>query len=403
MSLITAGTKPTSGTVDGSADKRVPKVLLVDDEPAILSALRRQLRGRYDIQVATDPIEALGQVRSTADLAVVVSDMRMPGMNGAQFLKAARDINPDAVRVLLTGHSEVEAAVAAINHGQIFRFLFKPASSDTLLGCLREAVRQYQLVTAERELLEQTLRGSVKALIDTLAMANPTVFSRAERVTGRLVTLAQDVDAPSVWEIELAGMLTHIGAVTLPPAISRRVRAGDELTIGEQELVNRLPGIAVSLLADIPRLENVREIIRLQNQRFDGHGHAAAGLARTDIPIGARLLRVVMAYDLLEARGLTPRQALHAMRKDTGSYDPALLAALAPNSFSEKSAEGISYIAAGDLRAGMVLADNITTTDGRVLCGKGQQLNDRLIELLNAWPRHTVIAEPIAVLSAADA
>lgn len=397
MTAVTSGSMASSLTdiVDQRGER--PRVLLVDDEPAVTAALKRQLHGRYLVDTANDPREGLAKAESAEGLAIVVSDMRMPGMNGAEFLRRVRECKPDAVRILLTGFSEVEAAVAAVNEGQIFRFLSKPIPPQALLSCLEEAARQYRLVTAERELLEQTLRASVKALMETLSIANPMAFSRAERITRRLMELAKAEDAPNLWEIEVAGMLAHIGAITLPRAVTDRVHAGDRLTVPEQDLVDRLPQTALSVLEGIPRLEGVREIIRFQVQQFDGCGRAQAGLAGKAIPLGARMLRLVTDFDTLEARGLLVPEILRRLEKERGVYDPSLLEAVGRLTQADNSQRSAEHLSLADLRPGMVLAADMCSVQGRLYCGRGQQLTARLLEILHTWARESPVQEPIVV------
>ena len=164
------------------ASNNLARVLLVDDEVSVLDGLRRRLHGRFQVTCAEGGREALGQVASSPPFAVAVSDMRMPDMDGATYLEQLREVQPDTVRVLLTGYTDIDGAVAAINQGHIFRFLFKPCDSETLINTLGDAVAQYRLVTAERELLEKTLRGSVQALVETLSLADPAAFALAVRI-----------------------------------------------------------------------------------------------------------------------------------------------------------------------------------------------------------------------------
>ena len=144
--MITQSTRPTK-----------PRVLLVDDEPAILAGLSRQLRGSYDVVTSTDAVTGLDLLENDGPFAVVVSDMRMPAMDGATFLARARNAAGHTTRVLLTGQADVESAVAAVNEGQIFRFLTKPCPVDTLLQCLRDAVDQHRQSQAQHQLLDSAL------------------------------------------------------------------------------------------------------------------------------------------------------------------------------------------------------------------------------------------------------
>lgn len=377
--------------------RELAKVLLVDDEPAVVSALRRQLTRHFEVETATDPNAALEKVAATEGLAVVVSDMRMPGMNGAEFLSRVRRLKPEAVRILLTGYADVDAAVAAVNEGQIFRFLSKPIPPGSLIACLRDAVRQHDLVTAERELLESTLRGSVKALLDTLSMANPMAFTRAARITRRVVELAEAVTAPALWEIEVASMLANIGAVTLPPTINERLHKGGELGPGQQQLVDQLPTLAIALLSGIPRLDNVRRIIRFQDQRFDGNGRVDAGVAGDDIPLGARLLRLATDYDKLEARGVPILQAISFLEAQEGLYDPELLSALDAvlNPCSDELP--VAHVSVAELCEGMTLAADLETADGRVLCGSGQEVTEPILVKVHLWAAYAALREPVEV------
>jgi FixJ family two-component response regulator len=195
-------------------------------------------------------------------MAVVVSDMRMPGMDGAAFLAEVRSRWPEVVRMLLTGQSDIESAIAAINKGQIFRFLTKPCPPPALLAAVQAAVAQHELITAERVLLEQTLHGSIKALTDMLALVSPVSFGRATRVKQLVSDIAGHLGLKERWQVEVAAMLSQIGHMTLPAETAERVYYGRALSNDEQRLVARLPGLTESLLGNIPRLETVREIQR---------------------------------------------------------------------------------------------------------------------------------------------
>ena len=149
------------------------------------------LRREFDVHTAIGPQEGLALIEATPEgFAVVISDMRMPQMNGAAFLAIVRQKWPDTVRMLLTGHSEIEAAITAVNEGQIFRFLNKPCPSDKLIEAVDAAVEQNRLIHAERVLLEQTLHGSIKALTDILSIQNPMAFGRAMRAKAHVSQLA---------------------------------------------------------------------------------------------------------------------------------------------------------------------------------------------------------------------
>ena len=154
-----------------------PRVLCVDDEPRVLEGLESNLAWHYDVHTAPGGIEGMEIVRSNGPFAVVISDMQMPGMDGATFLGKVRAESPDTTRILLTGYSDIDAAAAAVNKGSIFRFLNKPCGPDVLLPAVEEAAEQYRLVRGEKDLLENTLSGSIRVLTDVLSLAAPFAFS----------------------------------------------------------------------------------------------------------------------------------------------------------------------------------------------------------------------------------
>lgn len=371
-------------------------VLLVDDEPSVVAGLRRHLHGRYVVHTATTPFEALQIVDGNPQLGVVVSDMQMPGMNGPALLKHIKDRSPTTVRVLLTGQADLDAAVDAINEGHVFRFLWKPCDVDSLLTCLQDAATQHRLMIAERELQEKTLRGSVRALLETLSMASPMAFARADRIKRRVVELATALGADTLWEIEIASMLAQLGTVSLSPSVVEQLHRGQPLTDAQQAEADGLPEMAVKILTGIPRLEGITRMIRLQRQRFDGRGPVANNLVGVDIPLGSRLLAIATAYDALEARGTTVDIGVAALREDRGRYDPDAIDTLRELLRADTSQREIAALAVDQLMLGMVLAADVMTQAGILLYGQGQELTDRALERLRKWPG---VCEPVAVYS----
>ena len=170
------------------------KVLCVDDEPRVLRAYERTLDEQFDIEIAVGGEEALEAISQQGPYAVVVADMRMPGMNGVELLAEVRQRAPDTVRMMLTGNADQQTALEAVNQGHIFRFMTKPCPPDHLRQAFEAAAEQHRLVNAERVLLEQTLRGSINTLTDILAMINPAAFGRAIRARKDMSELADALD-----------------------------------------------------------------------------------------------------------------------------------------------------------------------------------------------------------------
>ena len=253
-----------------AGSESLPRILCVDDEPHVLEGLKDSLRRGFDVRVALGGKAALAMLKADRyGFAVIISDMRMPGMSGAEFLRDAKRVAPRSVRMLLTGHADADAAAQAVNEGQIFRFLTKPCGRDELERACSAALWQHQMLNAERTLLEQTLRGSIQALTDVLALASPAAFGRAGRVKRLIADLAVETGWDDAWEVEVAAMLADIGAVTLPEATAEKLNSGAPLSQAEQEMVDRVPAVTERILANIPRLEGVQQILADYGRRFD--------------------------------------------------------------------------------------------------------------------------------------
>ncbi len=302
-----------------------PKVLCVDDEPHVVEGLRDVLCRRFEVHVASSGALGLEVLRGEpGSFALVISDMRMPGMDGAEFLRAARPIAPDATRMLLTGHADLEAAIRAVNGARLFRFLTKPCEAQELIGACEAALAHHRVQIAERDLLEQTLHGSVEALGEVLALANPAAFGRGGRVKALAGKLARAVELANWWEVEVAALLADIGAVTLPAATAEKVYSGARLTAEEAAMVERVPLVTRRLLSKIPRLEGVVEIL-------DKYRHASAADADgagDTVPLAARVLRLALDFTGLESEGSSATVALGAMRSRR-VYDEHLMQAFA--------------------------------------------------------------------------
>jgi response regulator RpfG family c-di-GMP phosphodiesterase len=375
-----------------------PRILLVDDEANVLNALRRSLRLHFDVTTTTKPELALDLVTSKGPFEVVVSDLHMPGMDGVTLLSRIRKTSPDTVRVLLTGHANFDAAIAAINEGHIFRFLNKPCPTGALIRALEASVEQYRLITAERVLLEQTLRGSLKTLTDILALVNPVAFGRAIRTRKVIGELAHHLGVADPWQAEIAAMLAQIGWVALPAETSSKLYHGEELTAPEQTLVDNLPTVIEQLLANIPRLDPVRKILRYKDTRYDGEGISPKKISSDDIPWGARALKAVSDFDVLEARGYSPELALDVMCTRTGSYDPAILEALASLRRGKPCDTAVLRVPLQAVQPGMVFAEDVKTHSGVLLIARGQEVTLGLVDRIKNLALNAKINAPVLVL-----
>ncbi|MFH1749251.1 MAG: HD domain-containing phosphohydrolase [Planctomycetota bacterium] len=376
------------------------KILCVDDDPNILQGYQRRLRKQCDIETALGGTEGLEAIASKGPFAVIVSDMRMPGMDGVQFLAAAKQRAPDSVRMMLTGHADQETAVEAVNEGNIFRFLTKPCPPETFAKALTAGIEQYRLVTAEKVLLEKTLRGAIKVLTDVLSLTNPTAYGHASRVRRLVQKLCKHLEVEQSWQAEVAAMLSQIGCVTVPPNTLNKVYYGQMLTADESQMLEAHPSVGRDLVANIPRLETVAEIIAYQQKCFDGSGSPSDSAAGKEIPLGARVLKVAIDYDTLKWSGLADLEAIAELRKHSERYDPDVLAAL--GTIGTEESLDIQEVWAKDLRTYMIVADDVTTTDGTLLVSKGQEVTTSMRQRLMNFARNGRIEGPIRVLVRAE-
>jgi response regulator RpfG family c-di-GMP phosphodiesterase len=373
-----------------------PRVLCVDDEPRILSSIQRSLRGRYDIETAGSGREALDLLARAADpFQVVISDMKMPHMNGSQFLHAVQARWPETVRILLTGYADMGNVVDAVNEGYIFRFLAKPCSARLLDQAIAAAVHQHQLQTAEKVLLEQTVQGSIRALTDILALSSPTLFGRANRIRQLASAIAREAAYEDTWRLDVAASLSQIGCISLPDHTAARLFNGEELSENEIAMIERMPRITQDIVAHIPRLEPVLEILAYETKNFDGSGSPQDKLKGEDIPLGARILKVASRCEELQARNYTPSRVYDTLRLQAGVFDPKLVEIYSRVAAECSAGQGPRGIGIHELRIGMVFSEPVRSAAGLLLVSPGQEVTEGLLARLQNYHDTTGLAMPL--------
>lgn len=362
-----------------------PKVLLVDDEQNVLDSLALILRRQYTVLAANSGSKGLELLASDNTIAVVVSDMRMPGMSGAEFLAQARTSAPAAVRLLLTGQADLTSAIAAINDGQVFRFLTKPIAPQAMLSAIDAAIRQNRLLLAEQVLLEETLRGSIQTLTEVLALANPALFGRATRIKSIVNTLMQKLEIRDQWQIDVAAMMLPLAQVSLPPDTQERLGRSAELSADEQAMVARLPELTDNLLAHIPRLEVVRVILAHVQEPYR---QSTCIESISDAPVvlrGTQLLRVAIAFDALMQSGLSDADALAVLRGQPARYDAGTVAVLGELHAQSGDSRRVVEVNIKGLVAGMMLAEDLATRNGILLLPRGCEVTATFVERLRNY------------------
>jgi len=371
------------------------KILFVDDEPNVLQSIQRQLHKRFPLQIAEGGEDALRILREEGPFAVIVSDMRMPQMAGVELLAQTKDLYPDMVRLMLTGNADQETAMEAVNTGQIFRFLTKPCPPAVFITSLALAVRQHRLITAEKELLQKTLRGSINVLSELLAVANPLAFSSGLRIRDYVVKLASIMELPNLWQYEIAAVMSQIGCITLPGDVLNKIYAGQELNQDETHMYESHPMVGKSLLEKIPRLENITKMIELQQKRFDAYTKELAGSEFEEILTGAQILKVAIDFDRQLFQGKGSSEIQEWMRKQHNCYNPQVLDALEIIKVNER--EQLLHLNVEKIGVGMVAADDILAKNGVLVIPKGQVITWPLLQGLKNFSMQVGIVEPIRV------
>lgn len=383
-----------------------PRILCVDDDANVLAGYQRSLHGRFAIVTALSGERGLELLRDGGPFAVVVVDMNMPGMNGVEFLHQAREISPDTVRLMLTGNADQGTAIQAVNEGHVFQFLTKPCPSEMLARALDGGLHQHRLITTERDLLERTLNGSIETLMMVLALAAPHAFGISRQLRAHLHAVTRTLPVLTRWELEMAAMLAPIGQVTVPSPILDKLRRRAPLTAPERDVLDRAPLAGAEMLARIPRLEGVAEIVQYQGKHFDGSGLPKDSRRGDRIPLGARILKVLLDLIELVNAGSALGPALRRMEARPGHYDPELLRATQAALLGDDRGEGlparapsgsVRSVPLADLRCGDVLVERLETLEGFVLSGPGMEVGRLLLQKIENFQRFMSLREPVRV------
>jgi response regulator RpfG family c-di-GMP phosphodiesterase len=367
------------------------KILCVDDDPNVLEAYRRLLRKSFTLSVATHGEQGLKAVMDEGPFAVIISDMHMPGMSGTQFFQKVSQVAPYSVRIMLTGATELNVAMEALNEGHIFRFLTKPIDFPTLLKAIAAAIIQYRLVTSEQELLEQTLTGSIKVLIGVLEIMSPLIVARTLRIKYYVVQLARLLNMEPLWQFEIAAMLSQIGCITLPGELLKKMGLSEAFTPEEKHMLKNFPGIGSRLISPVPRMEKVASMIASQQKAFNDF-HDTRDTPQDPVATGAQLLRICIDYDSHLSRGLPQAEAIDRIfRCPDRTYNPAMMLRL-QDLMIPKYTDRAKEVTVLELQNGMIMAENLVSSKGTLLVLKGTELNEfHIARLHNLLAKESVI------------
>jgi CheY-like chemotaxis protein len=374
-----------------------PSILFVDDETRVVESLATLLRRQFDVHLAASGAEALQKVREIRGLAVIVSDMRMPNMDGAELLHEMTRRCPDATRILLTGHAEAEAAKRAVNQGQIFRFLTKPCPIEELRQAIDAAVTQHRLTIAERAVLRETLIGSIRALMEILAISNPVAFGRASGIKRMALELAAKLGYPEFWQLEAAALLSQLGYLSLPSEVAEKVYYGKPLSAAEQKLAGGAPNVAKKLFEHIPRLEPVMQLLAAVSYSDE----QIAALGEGPIGSGARVLALALECDALSSQGKPREFILASIRAKAKRYGAKVLVALEEYLGATPRPVETREVPLRQVEPGMIIQQDVQTSLGVMLVPKGFEVTPSFLERISHFSSD-VLDQRVKVQSGTD-
>ncbi len=420
-------------------------VLIVDDDENVLSSLRRLLRmDGYPVHTASSANEGMEILRGNP-IGLVISDNAMPEVGGAEFLRRVRECRPDVTRIMLTGHADLESATAAINRGEVYRFVTKPWDPEGLRLLVRQGLEQHRLVcenlrmqalirqqnaaltrwneklketveartqeikekNAKLETLYQQLKASfintIKVFTNLVERRDPAIGGHGRRVAGiaRSIVLQMRLGDDTAKEVEVAALLHDIGKIGLPDGILNRDEGS--LTPKELSLLRQHPLIGQAALQIVDSLERIGVLVRHHHERWDGKGYPDR-LKGERIPLGSRIIAVADAFDhYLEAKSGSPAafvQAQSMLGRDI-ALDRSVVRALGQvtQDAPEPDLDSEVAVAVPELREGMVVSRDLRAETGVLLIPQGEAIRESYIARLINLARQKVIPPTIYVHS----
>lgn len=392
------------------------KILYVDDEQELLNAFTSLMR-KENFQVKTLQNSSMIEevLKTEGPFAVVFSDQRMPDFDGVRVLEITSQINPDALRVLITGYADYNDTIKAINIGGINSYITKPWNDDNVKKIAKDLVAQYNLKDQNKYLLkaldeenkelnivlEGTVAQTVRILGDITNQISPQVaeFSSAViKIGNAFLKTFTNLTGKERWEIKRALDLQNFGIALLPAQLHALISKHGLSVLDRSPVARNYHLLAAGLLKDIPRFENVARIIALQAKNFNGTGEPLNEIVRgEEIPFGARFLHIII--DLVRpSSGITRgTELLHEMEKLSAKYDVNIIKQiLGKNIHTEQKLIEASLPITG-LGQGMMLVDDVRTIEGQLLLKSDQVLNETLINIISQWHKKEPVQEPIKV------
>jgi response regulator RpfG family c-di-GMP phosphodiesterase len=313
------------------------KILVVDDEAANLRLLERLFRHQFNVFTASSGAEAL-EILKLHDVALIITDQRMPEMTGVEFLKLTSELRPNTIRIILTGYTDVHALIEAINSGVVYKYVTKPWVNEDLQQTVVKALEHYETVKAHYELARQnkrlqlslktTLESFVNMAVQMLRLKSPDLPDHCRRTRDYAVEVGRQMgfDQHDLEQLSLAAYLHEVANIGIPNQILGKAK---ELTAEERQFVKQRFERELQILANVPDLEDIDLVIRYQHENYDGSGFLA-GLCGEQIPLHSRIIAVANKYDEMVGLGQLPDaskgKAVDFLKAETyKKFDPEIV------------------------------------------------------------------------------
>ena len=316
-----------------SSESVTNTILLVDDEINNLQLLKRALRGKYNILTASQGAEGLDVLKENIEkICLIISDHKMPVMEGTEFLEKANEIAPDVIKILLTGFSDIEILTDAVNKCNLFQYIMKPFDPNELINVVESGIEKYNL-SSSRSLMMKDLRElfykTIKSISATLDAKDAYTHGHSMRVTLYSLMLAKTIypdDEEFLQNIEIAGLLHDVGKISIPQRI---ICKPGKLTDEEFQIMKSHPVCSEKLVDNIKQLGQIGTWVKAHHERWDGRGYPD-GLKGEEIPLSARIVAIADTYDAMTStrsyrKALEHMEAINEIERCKGSqFDPEL-------------------------------------------------------------------------------
>jgi len=354
----------------------LPAILVIERDAKLLTGVEHALLSVASVHTASSAKEVDSACRDAGNVSVILSAPSLPKLETSQLTTVLRELQPNAVRVLMVGNETVRALTAAVNAWSPLRVLQKPFTAELLRQTVGQAQQAYARGHAERRLVEETLHGSLEAMASMLAVVQPAAFGRAARLRRIVTLLAERIGLTDTWDLQTAAMVSQFAAVSLPAELVDRLSCNRPIVMGEAAQVLAALEATLHVIERIPRMARVCEILRTVELLPSGvRGTLRRSPATRD---AERVLTLALDFDGLYAEHGSASAALRVMESLIERYHAPYFDAMrelvgAPN------LAPLVDLPLSNARIGQIFAADVRAPNGILLIARGQPVTSPLL------------------------